>query len=203
MANVKRTPAESAAEYRRIVANLPAGTRIRLNLATAFDCPFDGAVDAAATLALMDALIDAEPAAEVCPCDTTGRVTPDRVAGLFERAMARFPQVRAWAYHGHDTYGLGLANVVAAHSQGVRVFDASIGGLGGCPFAPGATGNVASEDVVWMFENMGIATGIDIDPLMAVAIEAAALPGGIAGGRVRDAVTARERRSGASRNRAA
>lgn len=203
MANVKRSSAESAAEYRRIVANLPAGTRIRLNLATAFDCPFDGAVDAGATLALMEGLIDDAPDAEVCPCDTTGRVTPDRVAGLFAQAMARFPQVKAWAYHGHDTYGLGLTNVMAAFSQGIRAFDASIGGLGGCPFAPGATGNVASEDVVWMFENMGVATGIDIDPLIAIAVRAAALPGGISGGRVRDALIARAPRSGTAGGRAA
>src|ERR1700730_13747732 len=78
--NVRRTPRESAAEYRQIVARLPAGTRIRLNLATAFDCPFDGAIDPTATLALMEELIDAAPDAVICPCDTTGRVTPDRVS---------------------------------------------------------------------------------------------------------------------------
>lgn len=190
LSNVRRLPQDSAADYRRIVAMLPAGTAIRLNLATAFDCPFDGPVDPAATLALMDELADAAPDAEICLCDTTGRVTPDRVTGLFSAAQARFPQARHWAYHGHDTYGLGLANVVAAWAAGIDRIDASVGGLGGCPFAPGATGNVASEDVVWMFRNMGVETGIDLDALVGVARDAAALPGALSGGRVRDALSA-------------
>lgn len=191
MANVRRTPRESAAEYRKIVSELPTGTRIRLNLATAFDCPFEGPVTAERTLDLMEELVDIAPDAEICPCDTTGRVTPDRVSGLLADAMKRFPAAKHWAYHGHDTYGLGLANVAAAWAAGVRTIDASIGGLGGCPFAPGATGNVATEDVVWMLTNMGIDTGIDIDALVDVARRAAALPGSVAGGRVRDALVAR------------
>lgn len=191
MSNVRRTPQESAAEYRQIVANLPAGTRIRLNLATAFDCPFEGAMPREKTFALMEELIDVAPGAEICPCDTTGRVTPDRVEALFAAAMQRYPQVSRWAYHGHDTYGQGLVNVVAALRAGVQVIDASIGGLGGCPFAPGATGNVASEDVVWMLQNMGIETCIDQDRLIRVAREAVDLPGATAGGRVRDALIAR------------
>ncbi len=91
----------------------------------------------------------------------------------------------------HDTYGLGLANVFAAYEEGVRVFDAAAGGLGGCPFAPGATGNTASEDVAWMFERMGVSTGIDIEALRSVAEDAARLPGAQAGGRVRDALRSR------------
>ena len=193
--NVRRTPRESAAEYRRIVAGVPTGTKIRLNLATAFDCPFDGAIDLAATLALMEELLDAAPEAEICPCDTTGRVTPDRVSALFAAAKARFPSSRHWAYHGHDTFGLGAANVVAAWSASVDRIDASIGGLGGCPFAPGATGNVATEDVVWMFQNMGVQTGIDIASLTEVARQAVTLPGALSGGRVRDALTAQRCRT--------
>ena len=104
--------------------------------------------------------------------------------------MEQFPQAGVWAFHAHDTYGLGLANVHAAFRQGVRVFDASFGGLGGCPFAPGATGNVATEDVVWMFERMGVRTGVAIDALIPVARDGASLPGGMPGGRVRDALTA-------------
>jgi hydroxymethylglutaryl-CoA lyase len=188
--NVRRTPRESAAEYRRIVAGVPTGTKIRLNVATAFDCPFDGAIDLETTLALMEELVDAAPHAEICPCDTTGRVTPDRVGALFAAAKLRFPTTRHWAYHGHDTFGLGVANVVAAWGMGVSQIDASIAGLGGCPFAPGATGNVASEDVVWMFHNMGVRTGIDIRLLTDVARKAVALPGSLSGGRVRDALTA-------------
>jgi hydroxymethylglutaryl-CoA lyase len=193
--NVRRTPRESAAEYRRIVAGVPADTKIRLNLATAFDCPFDGAIDLETTLSLMDELIEVAPQAEICPCDTTGRVTPDRVNALFAAAKARFPATRHWAYHGHDTYGLGVANVVAAWGAGVDRIDASIAGLGGCPFAPGATGNVATEDVVWMFQNMGVQSGIDIALLTEVARRTVALPGALSGGRVRDALTAQLCRS--------
>ncbi len=189
--NVRRSPQESVAEYAQLLAGIPAHVAIRLDLATAFDCPFDGPVPEAAALALLDQLIPLRPDAEICLCDTTGRVTPDRVRSLFAAARARFPDVTAWAFHAHDTYGLGLANVSAAFGQGVRVFDASFGGLGGCPFAPGATGNVATEDLVWMFEHMGVATGIDLARLVPAACEAAALPGALPGGRVRAALTAR------------
>jgi hydroxymethylglutaryl-CoA lyase len=101
----------------------------------------------------------------------------------------RFPQARSWAFHAHDTYGLGLANVYAAWTAGVDVIDASFAGLGGCPFAPGATGNVSTEDVVWMFNKMNVDSGIDLDQLIPIARDGAALPGASCGGRVRDALT--------------
>ena len=189
--NVRRHPHESADEYARLAAAIPADTRVRLNIATAFDCPFEGRVPEEGTLALLDRLVASRPDAEVCLCDTTGRADPAHVEKLFAAAMARFPGVGAWAFHAHDTYGLGLANVHAAYRRGVRVFDAAFGGLGGCPFAPGATGNVATEDVIWMFERMGIATGVDLDALIPVAKDAAMLPGALPGGRVRDALLAR------------
>jgi hydroxymethylglutaryl-CoA lyase len=112
------------------------------------------------------------------------------VRALIDAARARYPNSKFWAFHGHDTYGLGLANVVSAWSAGIDVFDASFAGLGGCPFAPGATGNVTSEDVVWMFERMGVKTGISVEPLIEAARIAAALPGALSGGRVRDALLA-------------
>lgn len=189
--NVRRHPLESADEYERLLAAIPADVAMRLNIATAFDCPFTGRVPEADTIALLERLVPLRPDAEVCLCDTTGRADPDHVERLFAACMTRFPQVRAWAMHAHDTYGLGLADVYAAFRQGVRVFDASFGGLGGCPFAPGATGNVATEDVVWMFERMGVGTGIDLDALVPLAQEAAMLPGATAGGRVRDALLSR------------
>jgi hydroxymethylglutaryl-CoA lyase len=189
--NVRRHPLESVAEYGRLLAAISPDIAIRLDIATAFDCPFNGQVPEAETLALLDRLVPLRPDAEICLCDTTGRVAPDHVERLFEACLSRFLQVGAWAFHGHDTYGLGLANIQAAFRTGVRVFDASFGGLGGCPFAPGATGNVATEDVVWMFERMGIPTGIDLDALVPVAREAAALPGATPGGRVRAALLAR------------
>ena len=187
--NVRRHPLESAEEYARLVGAIPADRSVRLNLATAFDCPFTGRVPEPETIALLDRLIPARPDAEVCLCDTTGRADPAHVESLFAACMARFPKAGVWAFHAHDTYGLGLANVHAAYRQGVRVFDASFGGLGGCPFAPGATGNVATEDVVWMFERMGVSTGVDLDALIPIAREGASLPGGMPGGRVRDALT--------------
>ncbi|GJD47735.1 Hydroxymethylglutaryl-CoA lyase YngG [Methylobacterium crusticola] len=188
--NVRRAPAESAAEYARLLAALPAGTFVRLNLATAFDCPFEGRIGEARVLALLESLVPMRPEAEICLCDTTGRADPAHVAALFAAAQARFPEARSWAFHAHDTYGLGLANVHAAYRGGVRVFDASFAGLGGCPFAPGATGNVATEDVAWMFARMGVPTGLDLDALIPVARDGAAIPGGLPGGRVRDALAA-------------
>ncbi|AMK26584.1 hydroxymethylglutaryl-CoA lyase (plasmid) [Sphingobium sp. SJ10-10] len=192
--NVLRTPQESVEDFRAIVALLPPDAKIRLNLATSFDCPFDGPVDPAATLNLVEALAKVSAEAEYCLCDTTGRVTPDRVGDLFRSAKERFPQLRHWAFHGHDTYGLGVANALAAFNAGVWVIDSSFGGLGGCPFAPGATGNVATEDLIWTFAKMGVATGIDLSRLLEAADKAATLPGACVGGRVRDALNAQTRR---------
>ncbi|MDP4022923.1 hydroxymethylglutaryl-CoA lyase [Methylobacterium sp. NEAU 140] len=187
--NVRRAPDESAGEYERLLAAVPADTRIRLDLATAFDCPFEGRIPEDKALALLERLVAAKPDAEICLCDTTGRADPAHVASLFARARAAFPQAEAWALHAHDTYGLGLANVHAAYREGVTVFDASFAGLGGCPFAPGATGNVATEDLAWMFARMGVATGLDLDALVAVARDGAEIPGGLPGGRVRAALS--------------
>jgi hydroxymethylglutaryl-CoA lyase len=196
--NVRRSSAESVGEYARIAALMPEGVKMRLNIATAFDCPFDGKVDEGATLALLDSLVAVVPEAEICLCDTTGRVTPDHVRSLFSAALARFPDVKSWAFHAHDTYGVGAVNSLAAYEAGITVLDASFAGLGGCPFAPGATGNVATEDLVWMFENMGVATGVDLDGLFGVALDGAGLPGALMGGRVRNALRAARARTSAA-----
>jgi len=190
--NVRRSPAQSAAEYAEIAALLPPGTKIRLNLATAFDCPFTGRVAMADTLAVLADVAHVVPGAEIALCDTTGRVTPDHVGQLFAMAQDRFPGVH-WNFHGHDTYGLGVANVLAAIGAGVRSIDAAAAGLGGCPYAPGATGNVATEDVVWTLSRMNIETGINLARLLAVAHEAAALAGAQPGGRARQALAASAR----------
>jgi hydroxymethylglutaryl-CoA lyase len=192
-ANVRRAPADSAAEYARIVAALPEGARVRLNLATAFDCPFRGPVAADDTLALLEGLVAVSHRVEIALCDTTGRVGPRQVTALFAAAMARFPEVEGWAFHAHDTFGLGAVNVLAAWEAGIRVFDASVAGLGGCPFAPGATGNVATEDLVWLFETMGVATGIDLGALADIGMDVARLPGACTGGRVRQALAGRRK----------
>jgi hydroxymethylglutaryl-CoA lyase len=197
MGNVRRTPLQSAEDYALMVAMMRPDTRMRLNLGTAFDCPYTGRVEASSVLDLLDHLVPLRADVEIALCDTTGRADPAQVADLFRAARARFPQVRAWAFHGHDTYGLGTANVFAAWDAGVRVFDAAVSGLGGCPFAPGATGNVATEDLVWMFDRMGIANGIDLGRLVATAHQVGEIPGAQIGGRVRDAFTASAKRASA------
>ncbi len=191
LSNVRLTALKSAEQYARLVGEMPAGTRIRLNLATAFDCPFNGVVSEERVLTLLDFLVPLLPEAEICLCDTTGRASPLQVAALFDACIRRFPTVRRWAMHAHDTYGLGLANVFSAWQQGVRIFDASFAGLGGCPFAPGATGNIATEDLIWMLKRMGIELPVDVEALVDIAQDAAAIPGGMPGGRVRQALIAR------------
>ncbi len=191
MGNVRRTPMESVADYAHMVAAMPTDATMRLNLATSFDCPHTGRIGQDAVLALLEPLIAVTSDVEIALCDTTGRADPLQVRGLFAAVQDRFPDVRAWAFHGHDTYGLGAANVLAAWDAGVRVFDAAVAGLGGCPFAPGATGNVATEDLVWMFDRMGVETGVDLDRLIGVATDVTAIPGAQVGGRVRDALGAR------------
>lgn len=197
MGNVRRTPMESVADYAQMVAMMPDGAVMRLNLATAFDCPHIGRIGTDAVLALLEPLVAATAHVEIALCDTTGRADPAQVRALFTAARDRFPEVREWAFHGHDTYGLGVANVLAAWDVGIRVFDASVAGLGGCPFAPGATGNVATEDLVWMFDNMGVASGIDLGRLVDAARAVAELPGAQIGGRVRDALAASARKAAA------
>jgi len=191
LGNVRRTPLESVEDYRQMAALLPAGGKMRVSLVTSFDCPYDGRVASGDVIALLERLVAVKDDAEIALCDTTGRADPMQVADLFRLAQQRFPEVRGWAFHGHDTYGMGAANCAAAYDAGVRVIDASVAGLGGCPFAPGATGNVASEDLVWMFDHMGVASGIDLAALLTVAERVTQLPGAQVGGRVRQAMAAR------------
>lgn len=190
--NVHRRPDQSVEEYAEIVCLMPPRTKLRLNVATAFDCPYRGEVPPTETIEIVRRLAEIAPAAEIALCDTTGRVTPDRVAQLFEAVRAHCPPTVRWAFHAHDTYGMGAANVWAAWQAGVEVFDASAAGLGGCPFAPGATGNVATEDVVWMFDHAQVTTGVDLAGLVAVAKRFGQLPDAQVGGRVRDALVARQ-----------
>jgi hydroxymethylglutaryl-CoA lyase len=98
-------------------------------------------------------------------CDTVGFANPRQVEQITHRCMEKFPEV-TFGVHFHNTRGLGLANALAAYETGIRFFDSSVGGLGGCPFAPGASGNVATEDIVFMFNEMGVETGVDIQGLL-------------------------------------
>ena len=107
---------------------------------------------------------------------------------LAQECLRRWTSATRFIFHGHDTYGLGLANIAAAWRAGLTGFDTAFGGLGGCPFAPGATGNTATEDAAWMFRRMGVGTGLDLDALVALAGRAAVLPGAAPGVRVRTAM---------------
>ena len=179
LANLRKTPDDVIAEVGRIRAARDAAgskTLIEGGVGTAFGCTIQGHVDADEVLRLMQALLDAG-ADRVSLADTVGYADPRAVRALFERAL-RIGGERFHCGHFHDTRGLGLANVLAALDTGVTRFDACLAGIGGCPHAPGASGNVASEDLAYMLASMGIDTGIDIDALLALRREVAQmLPG--------------------------
>ena len=179
LANVRKTPAQMVDEVRSIVAlrnDVAPGVRIEAGMSTAFGCTLQGAVPQDDVLRLALALAEAG-ADEIGLSDTTGMANPAQVRRLFDRLRAAIGR-RAGAAHMHNTRGLGLANCLAAFDAGVRTFDSSQGGLGGCPYAPGASGNVVTEDLVFMFEAMGVSTGVDLERLVAArAALGAGLPG--------------------------
>lgn len=169
LANLRKTPDDVVAEVARIRAARDASgakTLIEGGVGTAFGCTLQGAVAESEVLRLLQALLDAG-ADHVSLADTVGYANPRQVRRLFEQAHALVGD-RLWCAHFHDTRGLGLANVFAAWQTGVRRFDACLAGLGGCPHAPGASGNVTTEDVVFMLTSMGLDTGIDLDALVAL-----------------------------------
>jgi hydroxymethylglutaryl-CoA lyase len=162
--NVRMTPEQMVEEVRKC-AQLPhAGVEIEGAVSTAFGCTLQGEVPEDDVVRIAAAL------AEFCDCvalaDTVGYANPAQIKRIFSRVKKEIGG-KLEAAHLHNTRGLGLANALAAYEEGVRHFDSSLGGLGGCPFAPGASGNVITEDLVFMFEAMGARTGIDLDRLMA------------------------------------
>jgi hydroxymethylglutaryl-CoA lyase len=167
-ANMRMDCAQSLAAFGEIVAAV-RGRPVSLNgsVATAFGCPFEGKVDEDRVLALVDQYLEMGITG-ITLADTTGMANPRQVARIVRRVRARIPS-SALTLHFHNTRGLGLANVVAAYEAGARRFDASLGGLGGCPFAPGASGNICTEDLVNMCEEMGIPTGIDLPLLLGLS----------------------------------
>ena len=179
LANVRKTREQMVDEVRNIAAlrneRAPQVT-IEAGIATAFGCTIQGLVSEDDVIRMGAQVIEAG-ADESGLSDTTGYANPAQVARLFKRLFAEIG-AHAGAAHMHNTRGLGLANCFAAYEAGVRTFDSSQGGLGGCPYAPGASGNVVTEDLVFMFEAMGISTGIDIEALIAARDAlAAGLPG--------------------------
>ena len=159
-ANVARTRSESLAELRGIVKDFPEMI-VRLDLATAFGCPYEGTVAESEVLRMAELGLEAG-VLELVLCDTIGIANPMQVRALSEKVLGLAGEVPV-ALHLHETRGLGVANIYAGYEAGIRRFEASVGGLGGCPFAPGAAGNTAMEDVIYLFESMGISTRISLD----------------------------------------
>jgi len=180
-ANVNRTPEESVAEIARICAArdaMPEGERpaIEAGLSTVFGCTIEGIVPDADVLRLAAACA-AAGVDEVGLADTTGMANPAQIRRLFKAVRAEIGAEMTGGAHLHNTRGLGLANALAALDVGVTTLDASLGGLGGCPFAPGASGNIVTEDLAYMLAEMGLKTGIDLEKLLKVrAILTEALP---------------------------
>jgi len=174
LANLRKTPDEVIAEVGRMRAARDASgakTVIEGGIGTAFGCTIQGEVKESEVLRCMQALLDAG-VDRVSIADTVGFAGPGAVRTLFEQAR-RIAGDRFCCGHFHDTRGLALANVYAALETGVDRFDASLAGIGGCPHAPGASGNVATEDLAFMLEGMGIATGIDLDRLLSLRADVA------------------------------
>jgi hydroxymethylglutaryl-CoA lyase len=177
-ANTNRSVAEGIAETRLVVDRLRESGVVNLTgaLATTFVCPFDGIVPTEQVDRLVSALVDMG-LTEISLADTLGKADPQRVERTVRAMRAGYPQV-SFGLHLHNTYGMALANVLVGLNEGVAQYDSALGGIGGCPFAPGAAGNVATEDVVFMLHAMGVQTGIDMDGL------------GVAAGELRRALTA-------------
>jgi hydroxymethylglutaryl-CoA lyase len=170
-ANINRTHEQSLAEMPGMVkAAHEAGFKITMSLSTTFGCPFEGHVHEDVVLDFVARFRDMGFDG-ISLADTTGMANPRQVRDLTRKVMERFPPPHETYYtlHFHNTRGMGLANVVAGIEAGVRAFDGSVSGLGGCPFAPGATGNICTEDMVNMLEDMGYDTRVDLAKLLAVA----------------------------------
>jgi hydroxymethylglutaryl-CoA lyase len=176
--NTNRTVADTLAVYRELIAEaIRAGLRVRAYISTVWGCPYEGEIAPEKSVVLAKTLVDAG-AYEVSLGDTIGSGTPRQTQAVLAAMLDALP-IHQIAMHMHDTRGTALANIVVGLEMGICTFDASIGGLGGCPYAPGAAGNVATEDLVYLLEGMGLKTGIDLARL----IEA---------GRVAESVVARK-----------
>ena len=166
--NINRTTQESLAELPALASLVHgAGGTLQLVVSTAWGCPYEGDVPVDRVMGVVGAGVEAG-ADSLVYGDTTGMATPPRVTGLIGATRTAYPELPL-GLHFHNTRGTGLANVYAALELGVDDFDASVGGLGGCPYAPGASGNIATEELVYLLEDMGIDTGIDLQAMIGVA----------------------------------
>ena len=183
LANVNMTIAESLEKLRAVMqVAARANVHVGCGISTSFGCPFEGDVPLTQLESVVRRLVDMGARA-IGLADTTGMANPRQVSQVLEHLMPRFAGVE-WTLHTHDTRAMAIPNILAAMACGVTNFDASIGGLGGCPFAPGASGNVCSEDLVHCLHAMRVATGIDLDRLLAASrrvqeVVGRALPGQI------------------------
>jgi hydroxymethylglutaryl-CoA lyase len=190
LANLRMTRNQSFAQLAETIRAVGGRAVVNASLSTCFGCPMEGAVAAAEVWRWAAGLLDAG-ASGVTLADTTGMAHPVQVGEMVEAFLRRWPTARL-TLHLHNTRGLGLANVLAALEAGADRFDASLGGLGGCPYAPGATGNVCTEDLVHMLEAMGYRTGVDLGRLLDCArslpgIVGHEVPGQVAkAGRIQD-----------------
>jgi hydroxymethylglutaryl-CoA lyase len=194
-ANINCSIAESIERFKPVVARAKAdGIKVRGYISCVLGCPFDGEIKPPVVEDVAKRLWDLG-CYEVSLGDTIGVGTPLKAKEML-RAVAGSVPIASLAMHFHDTYGQALANLYAGMEEGVRVIDCAAGGLGGCPFAPGATGNVATEDVVYMLEGMGIATGVDTTKLLAATNEVSRLLGHPPVSRVASALNAKRRAAG-------
>lgn len=193
-ANINCTVAESIARFKPVLARAKAdGVKVRGYISCVLGCPFDGEIKPKAVADLASTLWELG-CYEISLGDTIGVGTPDKAKDMLRAVSANIPPAKL-AMHFHDTYGQALANLYAGLEEGVRVIDAAAGGLGGCPYAPGATGNVATEDVIYMLEGMGIRTGVDMEKLLAATNAMSGVLGKPPVSRVASALNAKKRRA--------
>ena len=196
LANLRMPREHSFAALAEVVRRVDGRTPINVSLSTCFGCPMEGEVPLTEVLRFADRFAELGVRG-LTICDTTGMAHPAQVKAVCEALQARFADLQL-TLHFHNTRGMGLANVLAAVQTGITRFDGSLGGLGGCPYAPGASGNISSEDAIHMLDAMGYDTGIDLPRLLAVARQMSAIvghevPGQVAkAGRIADAQKAYE-----------
>lgn len=185
--NVGRPTAESIQDLDYLLREVDPDNKLtlRIGLATSFHCPFEGLTPEPVVLGNIEKMLAIRPGLEFALSDTTGMAIPAKVKSLATQALAQFGDDASFIFHGHDTSGFGVANILAGMEAGLRSFDTSVAGLGGCPYAPGASGNIPTEDVVYLMERMGVATGVDLEKLLEASDIAAALPGALEASHVR------------------
>lgn len=192
-ANINCTVAESIERFKPVLARARAdGVKVRGYISCALGCPFDGEIKPKAVADLANTLWELG-CYEISLGDTIGVGTPAKAKEMLRAVAANIPAAKL-AMHFHDTYGQALANLYAGLEEGVRVIDVAAGGLGGCPYAPGATGNVATEDVVYMLEGMGVKTGVDMEKLLAATNTMSGVLGKPPASRVVSALNAKKKR---------